>query len=60
MKREYIAPEVNVVKVHAERMLAGSDPNNVTGTIKDDEQATATTGWADARGSFILEEETEE
>lgn len=58
MKREYIAPEVNVVKVHAERMLVGSDPDTITGSNDNDNPINE--GWVEARGSFIFEEETEE
>ena len=56
MKREYIAPEVNVVKVHAERMLVGSDPDTLTGTLGSD----INDGWVDARESFGFEEISEE
>lgn len=48
MKRIYIAPKFEIVKLNAESMLAGSDPDNVTGTVSD---TPVTTGWADARGN---------
>ncbi|MBO4660448.1 MAG: hypothetical protein J5610_03200 [Prevotella sp.] len=45
MKREYIAPEVNVVRIHANSILQASQK---TLNVTDDVQ---TEGWADARGN---------
>ncbi len=57
MKKEYIMPEVNVVKIHAERMLAGgSDPD----TTSKSPNGETNGGFADARESFIFEEISEE
>ena len=56
MKKEYIMPEVNVVKIHAERMLAGgSDPD----TTSMSQNGETDGGFADAR-SFYFEEISEE
>ena len=56
MKKEYIMPEVNVVKIHAERMLAGgSDPD----TTSKSPNGETDKDFADAR-SFYFEEISEE
>lgn len=55
MKKEYIMPEVNVVKIHTERMLAGSDPD----TTSMSQNGETNGGFADAR-SFYFEEISEE
>ena len=56
MKKEYIMPEVNVVKIHAERMLAGgSDPD----TTSMSQNGETNGGFADAR-SFDFDETSEE
>lgn len=60
MKKEYIAPEVNVVKVHAERMLAGSDDPTTVNQTPDPTPITDPNVWADAREFSFFEEENEE
>lgn len=56
MKKEYIMPEVNVVKIHAERMLAGGSDPDTTSMSQNDE---TNGGFADAR-SFDFDETSEE
>lgn len=54
-KKPYILPSVSVIKIATGNILQASGQEKIT--VSDEEQ---TTGWADARGSFIFEEENEE
>lgn len=57
MKKEYIMPEVNVVKIHTERMLAGgSDPD----TVESQEGNDATSGTIGARENFFWDSDYSE
>lgn len=55
-KKPYILPSVSVIKIATGNILQGAS-GQTTLDVSEEEQ---TTGWAEARGSFILEEETEE
>lgn len=56
MKKEYIMPEVNVVKIHTERMLAGSDPD----TVESEHGNDATSGTIGARENFFWDSDYSE
>lgn len=55
-KKPYILPSVSVIKIATGNILQGAS-GQADINVSDEEQ---TTGWADARGSFIFEEENEE
>ena len=49
-------PEVNVVKIHTERMLAGSDPD----TVESEHGNDATSGTIGARENFFWDSDYSE
>ena len=55
-KKPYISPSVSIIKIAIGNMLQGAS-GQTTLDVSEEEQ---TSGWVDARGSFIFEEETEE